>query len=102
MFNVNGFNATLVQNNRHTTADDYYDDQDKQEINIKVCPYEGNQAISFGEDTEPQAKGYFITKAGVDVEAGDELIIDNHRYSIIDVQDEWIWNKVANIVMAIK
>lgn len=102
MFNVNGFNATLVQNNRHTDEDMYYDDQDKQEITIKVCPYEGNQAIKFGIDTEPEAKGYFITKAGTDVEVGDELIIDNHRYSILDVQDQWIWNKVANIVLAIK
>ena len=102
MFNVNGFNATLVQNNRDTDEDMYYDDQDKQEITIKVCPYNADQSIRFGIYTVPEAKGYFITKAGTDVQVGDELIIENHTYSILDVQDEWIWNKVANIVLAIK
>lgn len=102
MFNVNGFSATLVQNNRDTDENVYYDDQDKQEVNIKVCPYNADQAIRFGIYTVPEAKGYFITKAGTDVQVGDELIIANHTYSILDVQDEWIWNKVANIVLAIK
>lgn len=102
MFNVNGFNATLVQNNRTTSNDDYYDDQNKQEISIKVCPYNVDQAIRFGEYTTPEATGYFITKAGVDIQEGDELIINEHTYSIVKVQDDWIWNKVANIILAVK
>lgn len=102
MFNVNGFKAVLIQNNRDTDEDVYYDDQDKKEITIKVCPYNADQSIRFGVYTVPEAKGYFITKAGTDVQVGDELIIANHTYSILDVQDEWIWNKVANIIMAIK
>ena len=48
MFNVNGFKATLIQNNRTTTSDDYYDDQNKKEVEIKVCPYNVDQAIKFG------------------------------------------------------
>ena len=102
MFNVNGLQATLVQNNRTTTQNDYYDDQNKNEINIKVCSYNVDQSVRFGNDTVPEATGYFIAKAGVDVEEGDELIIAGHTYSILKVQDNWIWNKVANIILAVK
>ena len=101
MFNVNGFKATLVQNNRTTTEDDYYDDQNKQEINIKVCPYNVDQAVKFGINTVPEATGYFITKPN-DIQEGDELIIAGRTYSILKVQDDWIWNKVANIILAVK
>jgi hypothetical protein len=102
MFNVNGFNATLIQNNRTTEDKDYYDDDNKQEITIKVCPYNVDAKISFGEYTTAEATGYFIAKAGTDVEIGDELIIEGHKYSILDVKDDWIWNKVANIILAVK
>lgn len=102
MFNVNGFQAILVQNNRTTTQNDYYDDQNKNQVNIKVCPYNVDQTVRFGNNTVPEATGYFITKAKVDVEEGDELIISGHTYSILKVQDDWIWNKVANIILAVK
>lgn len=102
MFNVNGFKATLVQNNRTTTNEDYYDDQDKKEVEIKVCPYNVDQSIKFGEYSVPEATGYFIVKSGTPVKEGDELIINGHTYSILDIQDNWIWNKVANIILAVK
>lgn len=102
MFNVNGFRAVLVQNNRTTTQNDYYDDQNKNQINIKVCPYNVDQAVKFGINTVPEATGYFIAKAGIDVEEGDELIIANHTYSILKVQENWIGNKVANLILAVK
>ena len=102
MFNVNGFKATLVQNNRTTTSDDYYDDQDKKEVEIKVCPYNVDQSVRFGEYSVPEATGYFIVKAGTPVKEGDELIINGHTYSILDIQDNWIWNKIANIILAVK
>lgn len=102
MFNVNGFKATLVQNNRTTLDDDYYNDQNKTEVEIKVCPYNVDQSIRFGEYTVPEATGYFIVKAGIDVKEGDELIIGDHTYSILDIQDNWIWNKIANIILAVK
>ena len=100
MFNVNGFKATLIQNNRGTSQ--YYDDQDKQEVEIKVCPYNVDMSISYGTYTTPEATGYFITKANVDVREGDQLIIDDITFSILKVQDDWIWNKVANIILAVK
>ena len=102
MFNVNGFQATLIQNNRTTDDNDYYDDQDKKEVDIVVCPYNVDQSIRFGVYTTPEATGYFIVKAGTDVREGDELEISGRRYSILKVQDSWIWNKVANIILAVK
>ena len=102
MFNVNGFKATLIQNNRTTTSDDYYDDQNKQEVEIKVCPYNADQSVKFGINTVPEATGYFITKAKTDVKEGDELTIAGRTYSILKVQDDWIWNKVANLILAVK
>ena len=100
MFNVNGMNAILVQNNRNESS--YYDDQDKQEINIKVCPYNVDQAVKFGIYTVPEATGYFIVKGNVPVKEGDQLKFMGNTYSILKVQDNWIWNKIANIVLAVK
>lgn len=102
MFNVNGFNATLIQNNRNTSDNAYYDDQDKKEITIKVCPYNIDGKIHFGENTVAEATGYFITKAKTDVQIGDELVIDGRTFSILEVKDDWIWNKIANIILAVK
>lgn len=87
MYNVNGIKAILVQNNRGIS--DYYDDQDKRQVNIKVCPYS-------------KAKGYFIVKGKTPVKEGDQLIFGNHTFSIIEVRDSWIWNKLANIIIAVK
>lgn len=100
MFNVNGMKATLIQNNRNTSK--YYDDQDKQEVKIKVCPYNVDEAVRFGIYTIPEATGYFIVKRNTPVREGDQLKIGDRTFSIIKIQDEWIWNKVANIILAVK
>ena len=100
MFNVNGMSATLIQNNR--TTSDFYDDQDKTQIDIKVCPYNVDQAVKFGLYTIPEATGYFIVKAGIDVKEGDQIVFNNITYSVLKVQDNWLWNKIANISLAVK
>lgn len=100
MFNVNGMNAILMQNNRNES--EVYDDQDKQQVNIKVCPYNVDQTVKFGIYTVPEATGYFIAKANTPVKEGDQLIINGKTFSIIKIQDDWIWNKVANIILAVK
>lgn len=100
MFNMNGFPATLIQNNRNTSQ--YYDDQDKQEVKVKVCPFNVDQAVRFGMYTVPEATGYFILKNCVDVKEGDQLIIGDMTYSILHVKDNWIWNKIANFTVAVK
>lgn len=100
MFNVNGMSATLIQNNRGTSG--IYDDQDKTEIDIKVCPYNVDQAIRFGVYTIPEATGYFIVKPDIDIKEGDEILFQEHLYSVLKIQDNWIWNKKANISVAVK
>ena len=101
MYNVNGKVATLVQFNRNDD-ENIYDDQDTKELDIIVCPYNVDQAVRFGIYTVPEATGYFIIKSKVDVREGDQLIFNNEKYTILKVQDNWIWNKIANISIAVK
>ena len=102
MFNINGIPAVLIQNNRTSTNDDYYDDQNKQEVNIVVCPYNADVSVKFGTDTIAQDKGYFIVKGDTPVKEGDQLRVGDKTFSIIDLKDNWIWNKIANITLAVK
>lgn len=102
MFLTNGMKATLIQNNRSANNNDPYDDQDKKSVDIVVCPYNVDQAIRFGIYTIPEAKGYFVLKNTVDVREGDQIVFNNITYSILDVQDNWIWNKIANYIVAVK
>lgn len=101
MFLTNGMKATLIQNNR-SNENNPYDDQDKRSVEIVVCPYNVDQAVRFGVYTVPEAKGYFIVKNTVDVKEGDQLVFNDITYSILDVQDSWIWNKIANYIIAVK
>lgn len=100
MFNVNGFKAILIQNNRGES--DYYDDQDKREVKIKLCPYNADMSVKFGINTIPEAKGYFIVKSKTPIKEGDQIIFEGRALSVIEVRDEWIWNKLANIIIAVK
>lgn len=100
MYNMNGIPAVLVQNNRNTS--EYYDDQDKQEVNIKVCPFNVDQVVNFGMYTVPEATGYFILKNCAEVKEGDQIIFNDRTYSILKVKDNWIWNKIANFTVAVK
>lgn len=102
MFLTNGMKATLIQNNRSVDYNSPYDDQDKKSVDIVVCPYNVDQAVRFGVYTVPEAKGYFIVKNTVDVKEGDQLVFNDITYSIIDIQDNWIWNKIANYIIAVK
>ena len=100
MFITNGIPAVLIKNNRNES--EYYDDQDKTEQDIVVCPYNVDQDIKFGVYTIPEAKGYYIIKRDVDVREGDQLIFNNRTYSILDVKDNWIFNKIVNYIVAVK
>lgn len=100
MFNTNGMSAVLVQNNRNESS--VYDDQDKTEVNIVVCPYNVDQNVKFGMYTVPEATGYYILKNTADVREGDQLIFNEKTYSILKVQDNWIWNKIVNYTVAVK
>lgn len=100
MFNVNGIKAILIQKYRNESS--VYDDQDKKSIPIVVCPYNVDQAIRFGIYTIPEATGYFIIKNKVNVREGDQILLRGNTYTILHVKDNWIWNKVANISVAVK
>ena len=100
MFITNGIDAILVKNNRNESS--YYDDQDKIEEDVVVCPYNVDQDVKFGMYTVPEATGYYILKNTVDVKEGDQLIFNNRTYSILRVKDNWIWNKIVNFTVAVK
>lgn len=101
MYNVNGMSAKLIQYNRND-SESIYDDQDTQTIDIVVCPYNVDMAERVGIYTIPDAKGYFIIKNKVDVREGDQLIFMGDTFTILEVRDNWIWNKLANINIAVK
>lgn len=106
MFLVSGIKATLRQFNR-TDNDSVYDDQNYKETTIKCCPYNVDQAIRFGIYTVPEATGYYQVPRWVDVREGDQIILQG-KYSngivhtILKVQDEWIFNRVENYIIAVK
>lgn len=101
MYNVNGMSAKLIQFNR-TDSDSIYDDKNMQEVDIVVCPFNVDMAERVGIYTIPEAKGYFIIKNNVDVREGDQIQFKGDTFTIIQVNDNWIWNKLANINIAVK
>lgn len=101
MYNTNGMNATLIQYNR-VEDNSIYDDKNSKEVDIVVCPYNVDQAERVGIYTIPEATGYFIIKNNVDVREGDQISFQNRIFTILHVKDNWIWNKLANISIAVK
>lgn len=101
MYNINGMNATLIQYNR-TENDSIYDDKNSKEVDIVVCPFSVDMAIQYGIYTVPEATGYFIIKNDVDVRQGDQISFKGNTFTILEVKDNWIWNKLANISVAVK
>ena len=101
MFLFNGFSAKLIQNNRNVD-DSFYNDQDKQEIDVKVIPYDQDQSIKFDTYSVPEAAGYFVLPRNTDVKEGDELIYNNRKYSILKVQDNYLFNRIENIIVVVK
>lgn len=100
MFLVNGIKAKLIQNNRNDSQ--AYDDEDSKTINIKVCPYDVENSIKFGINTIPEATGYFQVQRWVDVKEGDQLIYKGKTYTIIKVEENWIYNRIENKVLVVK
>lgn len=100
MYITNGLSATLVKYNRKGTG--VWDDEYTESEDIVLCPYNQDVSVGFGVYTVPEAKGYFIVKNNVDVKEGDQVIFNNETYTIIDVKDNWIWNKIVNYTIAVK
>ena len=101
MFIVNGMKAKLIKFSRNND-NSIYDDEDTQEENIKVCPYNVNDAIRFGIYTVPEATGYFQVHRKLDIRNGDQIIFRNKNYTVLKVQESWIFNRVENKMVAVK
>ena len=106
MFLMNGMKAKLRQFNRKPN-NELYDDQQYEEITIKCCPYDIDQGIQFGVYSVPEAIGYHQVPRWVDVREGDQIIFlgkysNGIVHTILKVQDEWLFNRVENYVLAVK
>ena len=101
MFLMNGFKAKLIQYNRNGSSL-AYDDEDRQEINIKVIPYNADEGVSFGTYTEPRDKGYFMVRREVDVKEGDQIVIGGRTFTIVEWADKWLYNRVEYKVVHVK
>lgn len=106
MFLMNGMKAKLRQFNRKPN-NELYDDQQYEEITIKCCPYDIDQGIQFGVYSVPEAIGYYQVPRWVDVREGDQIIFlgkysNGIVHTILKVQDEWLFNRVENYVLAVK
>lgn len=112
MILVNGQKAILRQFNR-TPKDAYFDDKNYTEKIIKVVPYDVDDNIRFGIYTIPEAKGYFMVNRKVDIRVGDQLIflgkfentksdMTRRTYTVLEIKDDWIYNRVENYVVVVK
>lgn len=109
MFLINGQKAKLIQCNR-TDDDNVFDDQNNKTIIIKVCPYNIDQGIKYGIYTVPNATGYYQVPRNTDVREGDQIIFignknvefQNKIHTVLKVQDNWIFNRVENLILAVK
>lgn len=101
MFLTNAFDAKLIQFNRNGTSL-AYDDEDTQEVNIKIIPYNADDSISFGTYTEPEATGSFMVRREVDIKEGDQIVFRNKTYTIVKLADKWIFNRIEYKVVFVK
>lgn len=100
MFITNGMKATLIKYNREETG--VYDDEYTSEEEIVLCPYNQDIRVAFGVYTVPEAEGYYIVKNTTDIKEGDQIVFNDNTYTVIKVKDNWIWNKIANLTIAVK
>ena len=101
MYLFNPKKAQLIRKNRNT--DYVYDDEDvKESISLDVIPYNVDQAIRYGIYTVPEATGYFIIRYSTDIREGDMITFNNRQYSVLKVIDNWVFNKIESIEVAVK
>jgi hypothetical protein len=101
MYLFNPKKAQLIRKNRNT--DYVYDDEDVEEtISLDVIPYNVDQAIRYGIYTVPEATGYFIIRHSIDIREGDMITFNNRQYSVLKVIDNWVFNKIESIEVAVK
>lgn len=112
MFLINGMKAKLIQKNRTDETNVFDDENTSKEVIIKVCPYDVEQSISYGVYTIPEATGYYQVPRWVDVREGDQIVLLSSRvkdkryreevHTILKVQDNYLFNRVENYIIAVK
>lgn len=101
MYLFNPKKAQWIAKNRNT--DFVYDDEDIEEPEeIDVIPYNVDQAIRYGIYTVPEATGYFIIRSKVSIREGDMIIFNDRQYSVLEVIDNWVFNKIESIEVIVK
>ena len=98
---TNLLDGYLYQYNRNL-SNDPYDDEDINKVPIKLCPYNQDLRVSFGTYTHPEATGYFIVKDNIDIRIGDVVEFNGEKHSVLEVKDNWIFNKIVNITILVK
>lgn len=98
---TNLMSGYLYQYNRNNDNNPY-DDEDIIKIPIKLCPYNQDIKVSFGTYSHPEATGYFIVKGNVDIKQGDEVEFRGERHTVLEIKDNWIFNKIVNITILVK
>lgn len=112
MILVNSQKATLRQFNRNT-EESYFDDQNYKDVTIKVVPYDVDDNIRFGIYTVPEATGYYMVNRNVDIRVGDQITfigkfkntnldLTRRTYTVLKVQDDWLFNRIENYIVAVK
>lgn len=101
MILTNLMKAKLYQYNRNESKNPY-DDEDIKTIDIKICPYNVDNKVKFGIYSHPEATGYYIVKGNIDIKKGDQIEFNGEKHTILEIKDNWIWNKIVNITIAVK
>lgn len=101
MFLTNGLKAKLIKYNRDS-EDVIYDDELQEEEIIKICPYDVSNGVAFGIYTVPNASGYFQVGRKIDVREGDQITFEGKTYTVLNVQDNWLFNRVENKILAVR
>ena len=108
MFLVNGMKAKLRQFNRDEDSN-VFDDQNYKEVFIKCCSCNVDESINFGIYKHIEATGYYQVPRWVDVKEGDQIIflgnrgiIEERVHTILEVKDEWLFNRVENKILVVK
>lgn len=101
MFLVNGFQAKLIQYNRNGKSL-AYDDEDTQEVPIKIIPYNADDTVVFGTYTESGATGSYMVRREVDIKEGDQIIFNDRTHTVVKLADKWIFNRIEYKVVFVK
>ncbi len=101
MMLANGKRAMLRQFNRDDN-NEIYDDENYAEKTIKIVPYKMEDAIKFGISSYPEATGFFQVDRRIDVLEGDQVIFNNKKYTILKLEDAWLFGRTENKIAYVK